>query len=106
VVDMRRELEDGWKSMVSRPLFAALEALKWGEGEQALLIMNRHCSAGTVARRNHALRVNGHSSCTVQGRCSAATGAGWLRSRSRAALRATVHGFARSVVGPSALRAK
>jgi primosomal protein N' (replication factor Y) len=30
VVDMRRELEEGWKSMISRPLIAALEALRWG----------------------------------------------------------------------------
>jgi primosomal protein N' (replication factor Y) len=52
VVDMRRELEDGWKSMVSRPLFAALEALKWGEGEQALLIMNRRGLASALLCRD------------------------------------------------------
>jgi primosomal protein N' (replication factor Y) len=52
VVDMRRELEDGWKSMISRPLFAALEALKWGDGEQALLIMNRRGLASALLCRD------------------------------------------------------
>jgi primosomal protein N' (replication factor Y) len=52
VVDMRRELEDGWKSMISRPLLAALEALKWGEGEQALLIMNRRGLASALLCRD------------------------------------------------------
>jgi primosomal protein N' (replication factor Y) len=52
VVDMRRELEDGWKSMVSRPLLAALEALKWGDGEQALLIMNRRGLASALLCRD------------------------------------------------------
>ena len=49
---MRRELEDGWKSMISRPLLAALEALKWGEGEQALLIMNRRGLASALLCRD------------------------------------------------------
>jgi primosomal protein N' (replication factor Y) len=52
VVDMRRELEDGWKSMISRPLLAALEALKWGDGEQALLIMNRRGLASALLCRD------------------------------------------------------
>jgi primosomal protein N' (replication factor Y) len=52
VVDMRRELEDGWNSMISRPLLAALEALKWGDGEQALLIMNRRGLASALLCRD------------------------------------------------------
>jgi primosomal protein N' (replication factor Y) len=52
VVDMRRELEDGWNSMISRPLLAALEALKWGDGEQALLIMNRRVLASALLCRD------------------------------------------------------
>lgn len=52
VVDMRRELEDGWKGMISRPLLAALEALKWGDGEQALLIMNRRGLASALLCRD------------------------------------------------------
>jgi len=52
VVDMRRELEDGWKSMISRPLLTALEALKWGDGEQALLIMNRRGLASALLCRD------------------------------------------------------
>jgi len=52
VVDMRRELEEGWKSMISRPLLAALEALRWGEGEQALLIMNRRGLASALLCRD------------------------------------------------------
>lgn len=52
VVDMRRELEEGWKSMVSRPLLSALEALRWGDGEQALLIMNRRGLASALLCRD------------------------------------------------------
>jgi len=52
VVDMRRELEEGWKSMISRPLLAALEALRWSEGEQALLIMNRRGLASALLCRD------------------------------------------------------
>jgi len=52
VVDMRRELEDGWKGMISRSLLAALEALKWGDGEQALLIMNRRGLASALLCRD------------------------------------------------------
>jgi len=52
VVDMRRELEDGWRSMISRPLVSALEALRWTEGEQALLIMNRRGLASALLCRD------------------------------------------------------
>lgn len=52
VVDMRRELEDGWKSMISRPLLAGLEGLQWSEGEQALLIMNRRGLASALLCRD------------------------------------------------------
>ncbi|MFM8730766.1 MAG: primosomal protein N', partial [Candidatus Limnocylindrus sp.] len=52
VVDMRGELDDGWTGMISRPLLAALEALKWGDGEQALLIMNRRGLASALLCRD------------------------------------------------------
>ncbi|MEY3472212.1 MAG: hypothetical protein RLY63_887 [Chloroflexota bacterium] len=52
VVDMRRELEEGWKSMISRPLLAALEGLRWSEGDQALLIMNRRGLASALLCRD------------------------------------------------------
>jgi len=52
VVDMRRELEEGWKSMISRPLLAALEELNWEEGDQALLIMNRRGLASALLCRD------------------------------------------------------
>jgi len=52
VVDMRRELEDGWKLMISRPLLAALEGLRWSEGEQALLVMNRRGLASALLCRD------------------------------------------------------
>jgi primosomal protein N' (replication factor Y) len=52
VVDMRRELEEGWKSMISRPLLAALEGLRWSDGEQALLIINRRGLASALLCRD------------------------------------------------------
>ena len=52
VVDMRRELEEGWQGMLSRPLLAALEALRWNDGDQALLIINRRGLASALLCRD------------------------------------------------------
>jgi primosomal protein N' (replication factor Y) len=52
VVDMRRELQDGWKVMISRPLLAALEKLRWESGDQALLIINRRGLASALLCRD------------------------------------------------------
>ena len=35
VVDLRAELRDGWRGMVSRPLLAHLESIAWESGAQA-----------------------------------------------------------------------
>ena len=52
VVDLRAELRDGWKGMVSRPLLACLDAVDWSTGAQALLIMNRRGLASAILCRD------------------------------------------------------
>ena len=52
VVDLRAELRDGWRGMVSRPLLARLEALDWEGGAQALLIINRRGLASAILCRD------------------------------------------------------
>lgn len=52
VVDLRQELEDGWRGMVSRSLLAHLRALDWSAGAQALLIINRRGLASALLCRD------------------------------------------------------
>lgn len=52
VVDLRAELRDGWRGMISRPLLARLEALDWNGGAQALLIINRRGLASAILCRD------------------------------------------------------
>ena len=52
VVDLRAELRDGWRGMVSRPLLAHLESVAWDAGAQALLIINRRGLASAILCRD------------------------------------------------------
>ena len=52
VVDLRQELEEGWKGMLSRPLLERMNALRWEAGEQALLIINRRGLASALLCRD------------------------------------------------------
>lgn len=52
VVDLRRELAEGVRGLLSRPLFAALEALDTRAGERAVLVINRRGSATVVLCRD------------------------------------------------------
>ncbi len=52
VVDLRAELRDGWRGMISRPLLALLESIEWTSGAQALLIINRRGLASAILCRD------------------------------------------------------
>lgn len=52
VVDLRTELAEQWRGMVSRPLLARLTALDWAGGAQALLIINRRGMASALLCRD------------------------------------------------------
>jgi primosomal protein N' (replication factor Y) len=52
VVDLRAELAEGHRGMLSRPLLAALAALDREAGEQAILVINRRGSASVVLCRD------------------------------------------------------
>src|SRR3954454_8881472 len=52
VVDLRAELAEGNKGLLSRALTDALETLKTDEGEQAILVINRRGSASVVICRD------------------------------------------------------
>lgn len=52
VVDLRTELADGWRGMMSRALVAQLTSLNWEGGAQALLIINRRGLASALLCRD------------------------------------------------------
>lgn len=52
VVDLRQELAEGWRGMMSRPLLERLRALNWATGSQALLIINRRGLASALLCRD------------------------------------------------------
>ncbi|CAN5427580.1 hypothetical protein BH20CHL6_BH20CHL6_10450 [soil metagenome] len=52
VVDLRRELHEGNRGMLSRPLRDALEALEVDKGARAILLLNRRGSASVVLCRD------------------------------------------------------
>ena len=52
VVDLRRELADGWRGMISRPLLERLGQVDWEGGAQALLIINRRGLASALLCRD------------------------------------------------------
>jgi primosomal protein N' (replication factor Y) len=52
LVDLRAELAEGNRGLLSRPLAAALEALDTTAGEQAILLINRRGSASVVLCRD------------------------------------------------------
>ncbi|HET7496320.1 MAG TPA: primosomal protein N' [Candidatus Limnocylindrales bacterium] len=52
VVDLRAELADGNRGLLSRPLDAALDALDTSAGDQAILVLNRRGSASVVLCRD------------------------------------------------------
>jgi primosomal protein N' (replication factor Y) len=52
IVDLRAELAEGNKGLLSRPLTDALETLKTHESEQAILVINRRGSASVVLCRD------------------------------------------------------
>ena len=52
VVDLRAELHDGNRGLVSRRLAAALAALETSAGEQAILVINRRGTASVVLCRD------------------------------------------------------
>jgi primosomal protein N' (replication factor Y) len=52
VVDLRRELAEGHRAILSRPLIDALTALDTGAGEQAILVINRRGAASVVLCRD------------------------------------------------------
>lgn len=52
VVDLRAELADGVRGMLSRPLDEALARLEVAAGEQAILVLNRRGSASVVLCRD------------------------------------------------------
>ena len=52
IVDLRAELADGHRGMLSRPLLRALADLDRAAGEQALLVINRRGSASVVLCRD------------------------------------------------------
>jgi primosomal protein N' (replication factor Y) len=51
-VDLRAELADGHRGLLSRPLEAALAALDTAAGDQAILVLNRRGSASVVLCRD------------------------------------------------------
>ena len=52
VIDLRQELADGWRGMMSRSLLERLAALDWAGGAQALLIINRRGLASALLCRD------------------------------------------------------
>ena len=52
VIDLREELADGWRGMMSRSLLERLTALDWAGGSQALLIINRRGLASALLCRD------------------------------------------------------
>ena len=52
VIDLRQELADGWRGMMSRSLLERLTALDWSGGSQALLIINRRGLASALLCRD------------------------------------------------------
>lgn len=52
VIDLRQELADGWRGMMSRALLERLTALDWAGGSQALLIINRRGLASALLCRD------------------------------------------------------
>jgi len=52
VIDLRQELADGWRGMMSRSLLDRLTALDWAGGSQALLIINRRGLASALLCRD------------------------------------------------------
>lgn len=52
VVDLRQELADGWRGMISRSLRERLTAVDWAGGSQALLIINRRGLASALLCRD------------------------------------------------------
>ena len=52
VVDLRQELADGWRGMMSRSLLDRLRGLDWAGGSQALLIINRRGLASALLCRD------------------------------------------------------
>ena len=52
VIDLRQELADGWRGMMSRSLLEQLTALDWAGGAQALLIINRRGLASALLCRD------------------------------------------------------
>ena len=52
VIDLRQELADGWRGMMSRSLLERLSALDWARGSQALLIINRRGLASALLCRD------------------------------------------------------
>jgi primosomal protein N' (replication factor Y) (superfamily II helicase) len=52
IVDLRAELADGHRSLISRPLGAALDELDPRVGEQAILVLNRRGTASVVLCRD------------------------------------------------------
>jgi len=52
VIDLRQELADGWRGMMSRTLLERLMALDWAGGSQALLIINRRGLASALLCRD------------------------------------------------------
>jgi primosomal protein N' (replication factor Y) len=52
VIDLRQELADGWRGMMSRSLLERLTALDWAGGSQALLIINRRGLASALLCRD------------------------------------------------------
>ena len=52
VVDLRQELADGERGLISRPLAAALAALDPATGDQAILVLNRRGTASVVLCRD------------------------------------------------------
>ena len=52
VIDLRQELADGWRGMMSRALLERLTALDWAGGQQALLIINRRGLASALLCRD------------------------------------------------------
>jgi len=52
VIDLRQELADGWRGMMSRSLLERLSGLDWSGGAQALLIINRRGLASALLCRD------------------------------------------------------